>query len=207
MIKSSNEKLSNHAIPFKKMKTLYIRHAQSEANAGGRTIDPGSIAITEIGYAQSVLLAQEISQQPDLIIVSPYIRTQQTALPLTQKYPNCPMEVWPLHEFTFLSPIICRNTTPKDRRPLVEKYWKSCDPDFIHGEGAESFNQFRKRISEAINDINALKLNNVIVFTHEQVMLLIKLMQLAKQFSMADYREKVMNESIKNTEIFKVESN
>ncbi|MBI3219918.1 MAG: histidine phosphatase family protein [Bacteroidetes bacterium] len=189
------------------MKILYIRHAQSEANAGGRTIDPVSIPITETGYAQSVSLAEEISEQPDLIIVSPYIRTQQTALPLSQKYPKCQMEVWPLHEFTFLSPVICRNTTPKDRRPFVEKYWKSCDPDFIHGEGAESFNQFRKRISEAINDINGLKLNNLIVFTHEQVILLIKLMVLDKQFSMADYREKVMNESIKNTEIFKVESN
>lgn len=89
----------------------------------------------------------------------------------------------------------------------MEKYWKSCDPDFIHGEGAESFNQFRKRISETINGINALKLNNAIVFTHEQVILLIKLMVLAKQFWMADYREKVMNESIKNTEIFTVDSN
>lgn len=199
--------MNDHAISLKKMKILYIRHAQSEANAGGRTIDPASIAITETGYAQSVSLAEEISLKPDLIIVSPYIRTQQTALPLTQKYSNCPMEVWPLQEFTFLSPVICRNTSPKERRPLVEKYWKSCDPDFIHGEGAESFNQFRKRISEAINGINALKLNNVIVFTHEQVILLIKLMVLAKQFSMADYREKVMNESIKNAEIFKVEPN
>jgi broad specificity phosphatase PhoE len=188
------------------MKILYIRHAQSEANAGGRTIDPASIAITETGYSQSVSLAEEIAEKPDLIIVSPYIRTQQTALPLTRKYPNCPLEVWPLHEFTFLSPVICRNTTPKERRPLVEKYWKSCDPDFIHGEGAESFNLFRKRISEAINGIHALKLNNVIVFTHEQVILLIKLMVLAKQFSMADYREKVMSESIKNAEIFKVDS-
>ncbi len=189
------------------MKILYIRHAQSEANAGGRTIDPASIAITEKGYAQSVSLAEEISEKPDLIIVSPYVRTQQTALPLTQKYPNCPMEVWPLQEFTFLSPVICRNTSPEERRPLVEKYWKYCEPDFIHGEGAESFNQFRDRISKAINNINALKLNNVIVFTHEQVILLIKLLMLAKQFSMADYREKVMNESIKNTEIFKTESN
>ncbi|MFN7654319.1 MAG: hypothetical protein ACK5PC_13835, partial [Cyclobacteriaceae bacterium] len=64
-----------------------------------------------------------------------------------------------------------------------------------------------ERISLAINGINALKLDTVIVFTHEQVILLIKLMQLAKQFSMADYREKVMNESIENTEIFKVETN
>jgi probable phosphoglycerate mutase len=189
------------------MKILYIRHAQSEANAGGRTIDPVSIPITETGYAQSVSLAEEISEQPDLIIVSPYIRTQQTALPLCQKYPNRLMEVWPLQEFTFLSPVICKNTTPKERRPLVEKYWKLCDPDFIHGEGAESFNQFRERISLAINGINAINLDTVIVFTHEQVILLIKLMQLAKQFSMADYREKVMNESIENTEIYKVESN
>jgi probable phosphoglycerate mutase len=164
------------------MKTLYIRHAQSEANAGGRTIDPGSIATTETGYTQSVSLAEEMSEQPDMIIVSPYIRAQQTALPLCQKYPNCQMEVWPLQEFTFLSPVICRNTTPNERRPLVEKYWKLCDPDFIHGEGAESFNQFRERINQAVNGINALKLNNVTVFTHEQVILLIKLMLTASNF-------------------------
>src|SRR5215831_4449673 len=127
------------------MRVFLIRHAESESNVGSKTSDPSAISITEKGKEQSFELANKIIEAPNLIIVTSYIRTTQTALPLMQKFSNVRVETWPLHEFTFLSPGLCQNTNSKERLPMVNEYWERCDADFIHGIGAESFNQFIKR--------------------------------------------------------------
>jgi hypothetical protein len=52
---------------------------------------------------------------------------------------NVPVEIWPLQEYDFLSPTTCVNTTIHERKPMVMNYWSKCDPDLVHGDGAESF--------------------------------------------------------------------
>lgn len=49
-------------------------------------------------------------------------------MPTISRFPDIKVEIWPLHEFTYLSPTKCRNTTGDERTPLVLKYWKKCDP-------------------------------------------------------------------------------
>ena len=187
------------------MKVLFIRHAQSVANAGGRTIDPASIPITEFGRVQSKVVSEKINEPLDLIIVTPYLRTQQTAEPLCKKYPHCPIEIWQLQEFTYLSPLICQNTSSLERKPLVQQYWATCDPDFVHGPNAESFNQFKNRVEKCISRLNTLKLNSVAIITHEQVIVLIKLLLEIREFAMTDYRNLLINNPVDNTEIFQAE--
>ena len=155
------------------MKLTLIRHAESEANAGYATSDPADISLTELGKRQAIELAQQFNEPPDLIIVTSYKRTQQTAQPLIEKFPLTPVEVWPLHEFTFLSPASCKNTTVQDRLPMVQQYWERCDPFFVHGEGAESFEQFSKRVAESMNVLTRLNKGDVLAFTHGQVMRLL----------------------------------
>ncbi len=152
------------------MKILLVRHAESEANAGYRTSNPATIGITEKGRREAIELPNRILDHPDLIVVTPYIRTFQTARPLINKFPHTPIKTWPLHEFTFLSPLVCQNTTSLDRLPLVKEYWKTCDPDFVHGPGAESFAQFSKRVIEALEKLKSHEYPNVVIFTHGQVM-------------------------------------
>jgi broad specificity phosphatase PhoE len=152
------------------LKLLLVRHAESEANAGYKTSNPATIGITEKGRTEAFELANTISAPPDLIIVTPYIRTYQTARPLIDKFPHTPIETWPLHEFTFLSPLACQNTTSLDRLPLVKEYWNKCDPFFVHGPGAESFAQFSQRVTEALQKLKSYESRNVVIFTHGQVM-------------------------------------
>ena len=69
-----------------------IRHAESMSNAGYATQDPASILLSERGRMQAVRLAESIAEAPDLIVVSPYIRTRLTAEPLCRKFPLVPVE-------------------------------------------------------------------------------------------------------------------
>lgn len=156
------------------MKILLIRHAESEANAGLRTSDPAAISLTEKGIVQAIKLAEQFSEAPDLIITTTYLRTRQTAQPLIDKFPSVPVEVWPLHEFTFLSPSMCQNTTAMKRVPMVKEYWDRCDPFFVHGEGAESFDQFSTRVKVAWEKLKVLRHSSITIFTHGQVMRFLK---------------------------------
>jgi 2,3-bisphosphoglycerate-dependent phosphoglycerate mutase len=148
--------------------TWFIRHAESEANAGLSTIDPIHVALTPNGQEQAEKIAQFFPYPPSLIIASAYIRTQQTAYPLCTRFPWVPKEVWPVHEFTFLALDSDRKTTAQDRRPLVEAYWQDSNPYYIDGEGAESFDHFIKRVRGMLNRLMYREEEFIAVFSHEQ---------------------------------------
>lgn len=83
--------------------TVYlIRHAESVSNAGERTASHGGAELSSEGRRQAEALTARIGFRPDLIVVSPFVRTRQTAEPLRQKYPDVPVEEWPVQEFSFL---------------------------------------------------------------------------------------------------------
>lgn len=101
-----------------------VRHGESAANAGAVTTDPASIPLTEAGRGQARSTAAAIMQRPNLIVVSSYLRTRQTTAPSIERFPDVPVETWPVQEFTYLSPGRCAGTTTAQRRPLVEAYWQ-----------------------------------------------------------------------------------
>lgn len=148
----------------------FIRHAESAANAGFPTTRPDSIPLTEKGLQQAQELAALITEPPQLFIMTPYIRTQQTAEPLLEKYPDIPTEIWPFHEFDFLSPTQCTDTTVEQRKPWVADYWQRCDPNFVHGTGAESYAEFKFRIIAGLKRLENSPYDFIIVFAHGHVM-------------------------------------
>jgi len=153
------------------MKTIrFIRHAESQANAGEATQTDESIPLTEKGRQQAIALANSISEKPDLIVCSKYSRTQQTASPLIKKFPDVRVKILPLHEFSYLSPAVCAGTTPNQRKSRVADYWEQAGPDFFHGEGAESFNQFIQRIDCCVQCLEFCEAQNILVFTHGHVL-------------------------------------
>jgi 2,3-bisphosphoglycerate-dependent phosphoglycerate mutase len=145
-----------------------IRHAESEANAGGRTSDPARIELTPRGWQQARYLAAAFDDPPALIVTSPYLRTQQTAAPTLARFPQVPHETWPVHEFTYLAPARCVNLTPQERQPLVRDYWERSDPAHVDGEGAESFEQLIRRVDAAIRRLRESCSVPVAVFSHGQ---------------------------------------
>lgn len=146
----------------------FVRHGESEANAGKLTYDPAVIYLTATGEDQAKAMAERFSDAPELIITSRYVRTQQTAQPLMEKYPHVPEIQCDVHEFTYLSPEKCRNTTIADRFPDVQRYWDKCDPNYCDGPGAESFSDFIGRVRTARKRLWKRRERFIVVFSHQQ---------------------------------------
>jgi 2,3-bisphosphoglycerate-dependent phosphoglycerate mutase len=148
--------------------TWLIRHGQSTANAGLPTSSQSEAPLTDLGREQARALADRVSRRPDLLIVSPYLRTRATAEPIRARWPALRCETWPIQELTYLSPALCENTTVETRRPMVDAYWQRCDPDFVHGPGAESFADFLQRIRAFHDRLLGLTDDFAVVIGHGQ---------------------------------------
>ena len=145
-----------------------IRHAESIANAGGTTSTPRDIPLSDRGHLQAKALADSITERPELMVLSPYIRTEETARPLLKRFPDCPVETLPIQEFTYLSISRCRNSTYEQRKPLVEEYWARCDPNYSDGDQAESLVELVNRARAFLRRIPEMEGELIFVFTHEQ---------------------------------------
>lgn len=144
----------------------FIRHGESESNAGLASTSPDSIKITEKGFRQAKYISDFVQDKPSLFIHSPYLRTKQTGQPLFDKFPDVPIEVWPIQEFTYLAKEDYYQTTTMQRYPKAQEYFRKGDPDFIAGKGAESFNQFRARIKTTFEKLQTIESEFIVIFGH-----------------------------------------
>src|SRR6185369_5668027 len=103
------------------------------------TENPQTVLLTEIGREQAHKTSLVFDRPPTLIVKSKYTRAIQSAQFTIDRFPTVPVETWDVHEFSYLSPAVLGKTTMKERWPIVQAYWDRCDPAYIHGEGAESF--------------------------------------------------------------------
>ena len=147
----------------------FIRHGQSEGNAGLPTANPRETALTSLGKAQAQCIASCIQTRPTRLVISPYIRTRQTAAPSIEKFPGLVPETWPIQEFTYLSLPDDRATSREERRPLVTAYWQRCDPFYVDGDGAESFSQLMARVELTLKTLRQ-QTGFVLVFGHGMFM-------------------------------------
>ena len=143
-----------------------IRHGESEGNIGLPTDSPAGIRLTQKGYEQAEYLAKSVVTQPDLIVVSPYIRTQQTAEALVGRCTDVLVETWKVHEFSYLNPVKYAGTTEAERGKFAQSYWERCDPDWRDGDGAESFRDFIGRVDAALARLRDEPERWTLVFTH-----------------------------------------
>ena len=147
-----------------------IRHGESAANAGEASLDHASIPLTLKGIEQANLVASSFNHAPDLIITSPFSRAQATAMATLAAFTATPLETWPIHEFTYLEPARCANTTVAQRRDWVEAYWAKSDPAFTDGAGAESFLDFICRAQSFLDQLAKHPAQVILVFSHGQFM-------------------------------------
>ncbi|QVX16687.1 histidine phosphatase family protein [Pseudomonas congelans] len=145
-----------------------IRHAESAANAGEASLDHASIPLTPKGIEQARLVALSFTQPPDLVVASPFSRAQATAMATVATFSSVPFETWPIHEFTYLEPARCVNTTVAQRREWVDAYWSKSDPAFADGEGAESFLDFISRAQAFLHKLAENPGDDLAVFSHGQ---------------------------------------
>jgi probable phosphoglycerate mutase len=190
-----------------------IRHGESAANAGLPVADFSQIPLTALGHEQAQILAarfHEISPEPPTrIIQSPYLRARQTAEPLIRRYPQVPVETWPVFEFTYLDPIASAGLNETQRGPLYARYWKHDDPEFREKNGAESFSDFLNRVRDLFARLERLPAGErVAVFCHGYLMQAVRLLLLFPErpdrSMMSESRILNDTEPIANTEILEL---
>jgi broad specificity phosphatase PhoE len=140
---------------------------------------------------QAEALIAHVAEPPALFVTSPYLRTQQTAAPLLAKFPDVPVEIWPIQEFDCLLPEQCIGTTVEQRRSWVKAYWESLDEDFVHGK------------ARIVSCVHTLAEDFIVVFAHGHVMRLIWLLLSQKAHKMASFLERSARLEVPNTVIFK----
>ncbi|MNC35029.1 hypothetical protein D3C75_834940 [compost metagenome] len=76
--------------------------------------------------------------------------------------------MWPVEEFTYLSPNRFVGTTQADRKPYAESYWKNGAAEFTDGPGAESFDHLLERADAMLAKLADHDAQNILVFSHGQ---------------------------------------
>jgi len=151
------------------MEVWFIRHTQSQANAGEVTVDPALTALTARGREQAEHIPAAFERPPDLVITSPYLRAQQAAAPFVSRFPDIPRETWPVQEFTYLAYERCRGTTVTERLPMAREYWDRNDPHYVDGEWAESFGGLLERVADMWRKLREQHADKwVVIFSHAQ---------------------------------------
>jgi broad specificity phosphatase PhoE len=144
----------------------WVRHGESVGNIGARTEDSSGYTLTAYGEKQAALFAERLPNPPDLIVVSRYRRAQQTAAPCIARFAAVPVEEWPVEEMHYLSRERTRQTTQIERRALGRGFWDLSDPDFVEGEGAESFREFIARADDALLRSRQRAESFIVIFAH-----------------------------------------
>lgn len=148
----------------------FLRHAESAANAGLPSSDPGAIPLTEAGRLAADTAARDYDgPTPDLIVISPFRRAQETAAPFRRRFAIALVEEWSVQEFTYLSPARCGTSSGAERRPLVEAYWSTATSETNDGPGAESFQDFIARVQTALVTLHNRPEQSILVVCHEMV--------------------------------------
>ncbi len=192
---------------------LLIRHGESLSNAGLPTSLPKDVVLTELGIKQAKCITEYLKSQfsLDLIVTSSYQRAKQTAEPTKDLFRSVSEKEWPVHEFTYLSSMHGENSTVHDRRPLVETYWKMCDPFYFDGPGSESFEQFIERVHQVLVYLKSTKeYNTIAIFSHEQFIRALLWLSLRNminlcQDTMLDFRFFLYEDSLPNGAVVHVQ--
>jgi probable phosphoglycerate mutase len=153
------------------VRAIFIRHGESTGNVDIPASDHSQIALTERGHAQAVAVAEAWTDRPEVIALSPYLRTILTAEPTIQRFPDVPVEVLPMQEFTYLEPSRWNGTSRNQRLPHIEAYWKAAEPDYCDGPGAESFSTLLVRVATTLARLEQLNSGALaLAFSHGQFM-------------------------------------
>ena len=143
-----------------------IRHGESVSNANLPTGNPAETALTEKGFWQAECISRAFMVEPDLIVISPYLRARQTAVPTLNRFPTVLHEEWPVYEFTYLNPARYQGTTGTERRPYALAYWERSDPCEEEDGSGESFAGLMARVQDTVARLRQHPSPFIVVFSH-----------------------------------------
>ncbi len=151
------------------MKRVYfVRHGETEGNIG-RFFQSSDTPLTEKGHEGAKAVAARFSQIPiDAILVSPFVRTQQTAKYISELKGISPETVPSLHEF--LQSVSIRGkewASPEGQEYNIERKNNFFNPSW-ECDGAENHAKVIERIKEAVRYIENHSAQNIVIVSHGQ---------------------------------------
>lgn len=155
------------------MKKFYlIRHAQSESNAGLVIRENHLINLTDPGRTQAQNLCDWLcdylaAAQETIsgVFISPYIRTQQTALPYLQKTGFDATVMPSLQEFNILEFERIFQRELSEIRTMAQAFWQLPN-DHKDGDSTDSFDDFVARVRTARHAFSEMADGSYVVFGH-----------------------------------------
>lgn len=145
---------------------LYVRHAESVANAGGITMPNNEIPLSEAGKLAALELAEKLPAEPALVLVSRALRTQQTAEPYCKRTGVVPTVEPLLDELSIICPSLIEGMNGAQRREIVRPLWEQPDPHRRSGPQADTFREFQERVQRFAAERLPELPDGTIVFGH-----------------------------------------
>jgi alpha-ribazole phosphatase len=107
-----------------------------------------AIPLSELGNRQAAVLAEHLELVPCQVLVSPMLRTQQTAAPYCARFSVEPAIMPALAEFSVIDETLIEGLDGAQRKPLVKPYWDHPDPHRRLGPKADTFMEFDARVGQ-----------------------------------------------------------
>jgi broad specificity phosphatase PhoE len=123
------------------------------------------IPLTPLGVAQAARVIQRLPHAPSRIMVSPYLRAQQTAEPYLKTLGRHAEVNSLLQEFSALDPELLKGMSGEKRRPIAVAYWNAADPEARWGPNADTFREFDERVTAFIAQLPQLP-DRCVLFGH-----------------------------------------
>lgn len=134
------------------MKQLYlIRHGQSLANTGAKSLPDVEIPLTALGQQQADELLnywQQYLPSPTALYHSELLRAKQTAEGFCQHYALSAQSLNCLNEFRCLSFANIADMVGEQRAILAKTFWQTADINDRDGEDADCFTDFLARVDD-----------------------------------------------------------
>ncbi|MES3005760.1 MAG: histidine phosphatase family protein [Patescibacteria group bacterium] len=146
----------------------FVRHGESLLNAA--SIRQGSEgSLSDKGQAQAADTGKRLAHHKlDVILVSPYVRTKETAAIINEQFPT-PKKVEYLdllHERRNPSEIIGKSMTDPEVKRIVDTIDKSFHDDAYRYSDEENFDDLKNRARTLLEYLASRREKNILVVTH-----------------------------------------
>lgn len=148
------------------MKSIYlIRHGQSAANIGGKSIPDIEIPLTVTGQKQAQQLVKKFPISPSKIYSSELLRAKQTAQVFAHLYQIPSETLTILNEFSYLGFENINGMDGQERGKLAQLYWENATIDYRDHHDSDCFQDFLDRVDLFIKRIDSFN-DNSLFFGH-----------------------------------------
>lgn len=138
----------------------FVRHGESEANAGGVSRPDKQLALSHKGKEQAQSVIPQLPK-PQKVFVSEMRRTQQTAKPFCEHWQIKPEICSLLNEFSYLDFQLIEGLKAEQRKAHSEAYWQKWDIDYRTSKQVDSFRQFSQRVFDFRQKMTTFEPNTV----------------------------------------------